>query len=269
LRLLPLIKLPFDVTLYLLNWKELFPNLNPLSCVYRMQRWMGYQGSVELPQFWSQALLVGLLTISALCVSYRLIQMGHAQWQLWQLRRSATRCRRAIGNPALSRALQSVSIWEADVASPCATVGGHILLPARLVQRLSQAEFEAVIAHELEHLRWHDPLFKQLTVLIRAAFWWVPTGWWMRKLYQDQERACDGCISRYEIAPTALASAIGQTLLQAKAQPTLFSCHFAAERGEGLERVQAILARCPSPSRWNHLAGVGVSSLTAVCIWIC
>ncbi|PYT52872.1 MAG: hypothetical protein DMG46_25880 [Acidobacteria bacterium] len=55
-----------------------------------------------------------------------------------------------------------------------------------------QAKLDAVLAHENEHARRHDPLFQWLALLNRAVFWFHPLAWWLeRKLAALSEEACD------------------------------------------------------------------------------
>ncbi len=56
----------------------------------------------------------------------------------------------------------------------------------------AQAKLDAVLAHENEHVRRHDPLFQWLALLNRAVFWFHPLAWWLeRKLAALSEEACD------------------------------------------------------------------------------
>jgi len=55
-----------------------------------------------------------------------------------------------------------------------------------------QAKLDAVLAHENEHARRHDPLFQWLALLNRAVFWFHPLAWWLeRRLAALSEEACD------------------------------------------------------------------------------
>ena len=55
-----------------------------------------------------------------------------------------------------------------------------------------QAQLDAVLAHEGEHIRRRDPLFQWLALPNRAIFWFHPLSWWLeRKLSGLAEEACD------------------------------------------------------------------------------
>ena len=51
---------------------------------------------------------------------------------------------------------------------------------------------EAMLAHEVAHVRRRDNLTAALHMLVEAMFWFHPLVWWMeRRLVEERERACD------------------------------------------------------------------------------
>jgi beta-lactamase regulating signal transducer with metallopeptidase domain len=67
-----------------------------------------------------------------------------------------------------------------------------LLLPEGIMERLSQEQLDAVIAHELCHLRRRDNLTTAIHMFVEALFWFHPLVWWIRvRLIDEQERACD------------------------------------------------------------------------------
>ncbi|MBA3816023.1 MAG: M48 family metalloprotease [Parachlamydiaceae bacterium] len=70
--------------------------------------------------------------------------------------------------------------WSSHPLHNFATFGNRIVFPEALVNALSQQEFEAIITHEWQHLRWKDPHTKIIGSLIAHFFWWLPTLWWMK-----------------------------------------------------------------------------------------
>ena len=67
-----------------------------------------------------------------------------------------------------------------------------LLLPQGILERLTPSELEAVIAHELCHIRRRDNLFAATHMLIEALFWFHPLVWWIgARMLDERERACD------------------------------------------------------------------------------
>ncbi|HTT06049.1 MAG TPA: M56 family metallopeptidase [Steroidobacteraceae bacterium] len=67
-----------------------------------------------------------------------------------------------------------------------------LLLPQSITERLTRSEIDAVIAHEVCHLRRRDNLLAALHMLVAAAVWFHPLIWWVgTRLVEERERACD------------------------------------------------------------------------------
>jgi uncharacterized protein (TIGR03435 family) len=67
-----------------------------------------------------------------------------------------------------------------------------LLLPAGISDRLSNAQMEAIIAHELCHVRRRDNLAAAVHMLVEAIFWFHPLVWWVgARLVDERERVCD------------------------------------------------------------------------------
>lgn len=70
--------------------------------------------------------------------------------------------------------------------------GADVVLPAALLSRLGAEELDAVLVHELAHLRRRDHWVRGLELLATALFWWHPVLWWARRnLRRAEERCCD------------------------------------------------------------------------------
>ena len=67
-----------------------------------------------------------------------------------------------------------------------------ILLPVGVISGLSEAQLQAVIAHELAHVRRHDYLVNILQTVIEAAFFYHPAVWWLSgRIRAERELCCD------------------------------------------------------------------------------
>lgn len=71
----------------------------------------------------------------------------------------------------------------------------RVLLPAALLQRLDGEGQEAILAHELGHVRRGDHWVRLLELVISTLFWWHPAVWWAcRKLRDLEEQCCDALV---------------------------------------------------------------------------
>ncbi len=84
-----------------------------------------------------------------------------------------------------------------------------LLLPEGICERLSPEQFDAVIAHELSHVRRRDNLTAAVHMLVEAAFWFYPLVWWIgSRLLEERERACDEAVLESRGEPLAYAEGI-------------------------------------------------------------
>lgn len=73
----------------------------------------------------------------------------------------------------------------------------ELLLPSMLVERLDSAELDAVLVHELAHLKRRDHWVRCLEMVTTGFFWWYPPLRLMRRrLHRAEERACDAWVQQ-------------------------------------------------------------------------
>jgi bla regulator protein BlaR1 len=116
-----------------------------------------------------------------------------------------------------SRALRSglafvPQAYESELVSSPVTIG--VLRPKLLLptgwREWEEEKLEAVIAHEMSHIRRRDGLTQCLALVHRAIFWFSPLAWWLtRHLANLAEQASDeaalsGGADRYRYAKTLL-----------------------------------------------------------------
>ncbi len=75
-----------------------------------------------------------------------------------------------------------------------------VLLPAKLLERLPMAQIEALLAHELAHIRRHDYLWNLLTSALEVALFYHPAVWFLgSELRVAREECCDTLVA--EVCP--------------------------------------------------------------------
>jgi len=84
-----------------------------------------------------------------------------------------------------------------------------LLLPEGIVERLTPTQLDAVVAHELCHVRRRDNLFAAAHMVVEAVFWFHPLVWWIgARLLEERERACDEEVLSLGNQPRVYADAI-------------------------------------------------------------
>jgi uncharacterized protein (TIGR03435 family) len=67
-----------------------------------------------------------------------------------------------------------------------------LVWPEGISQHLETRHLEAILAHELWHVRRRDNLAASLHMIVEAVFWFHPLVWWLgARLVDERERACD------------------------------------------------------------------------------
>jgi bla regulator protein blaR1 len=87
-----------------------------------------------------------------------------------------------------------------------------LLLPEGITDRLAPAHLDAILAHELCHVRRRDNLAAALHMAVEAIFWFHPLVWWVgARLVEERERACDEEVLRLGSQPEVYAESILKT----------------------------------------------------------
>jgi beta-lactamase regulating signal transducer with metallopeptidase domain len=90
--------------------------------------------------------------------------------------------------------------------------GPRLLLPQALLAELTEAETDALLAHELAHVRRRDHWVRLVELAATSLFWWYPVTWCTRAaLRRSEERCCDEWVLR--VLPDS-AEAYAQGLLK-------------------------------------------------------
>ncbi len=67
-----------------------------------------------------------------------------------------------------------------------------LVWPEGISERLDDAHVEAILAHEVGHVRRRDNLFAAIHMLVEAIFWFHPLVWFLgTRLVEEREVACD------------------------------------------------------------------------------
>jgi len=136
----------------------------------------------------------------------------------------------------------------ADPISPSAVgvLWPVVLLPASLLTSLSPTQIEAILAHELAHVRRWDAAVNLLQVLLETILFYHPGVWWLsHRARQEREYCCD----------EAAVTACGDALTYARALTNLEALRAApqlapsAKGGNLMDRIKNIVGRPSAPER--------------------
>jgi bla regulator protein blaR1 len=70
-----------------------------------------------------------------------------------------------------------------------------LLLPDGICARLTPQQLQAIVTHEMCHVRRRDNLTASIHMIVEAVFWFHPLVWWMgRRMIVEREAACDEAV---------------------------------------------------------------------------
>jgi bla regulator protein blaR1 len=167
-------------------------------------------------------LLRGVLMIVWLCGFVAVLSLWWLRW-----RRFSAAMRGAV--PALQgrevdalRRLEQIAgvrrpirfLFSQDSVEPgiFGIVRPTLVWPAGISPHLTDGHLEAIIAHEVWHVRRRDNLAAAVQMVVEAIFWFHPLVWWLgARLIEERERACDEEVLQLGNPPRVYAESILKT----------------------------------------------------------
>jgi beta-lactamase regulating signal transducer with metallopeptidase domain len=160
----------------------------------------------------------------------------------WARVRRIVRSATPIAWPAPMPVLASPSLMEPGLIGFLRPV---LVVPETLPERLTRSEIDAILAHEISHLRRRDNLTALVHMLVEALFWFHPLVWWIgARLIAERERACDEAVVRSGHDRAAYARSLVESCRLYLQSP--LSCVAGASGSDLKTRVEMIMTASPS-----------------------
>ena len=169
------------------------PFLHPLPLASSLEEstdWLAKRADRMLP--WVDAIwLAGVLLLA-------LRSLG-GWWHLGLIRRRAERMIPQEVERAFLRLCEQIEVGRKvvlrasdEVISPLAmgVWRATVILPISAVLSLPREELEAVIAHELGHIRRWDYLWNLLQTAVESVLFFHPAVWWLSRTVRDRREVC-------------------------------------------------------------------------------
>ncbi len=136
-----------------------------------------------------------------------------------------------------------------------------ILMPASLVTGMPPDLLEALLAHEMAHIRRFDYAVNVVQNVIEIALFYQPAVWWIsRRIRAEREQIADDLAARHTGAPRTLARALSEL------ERMQFSSHqltLAANGGDLLARVKRLVRPDRQALNWTAAMIPAIGLLTA------
>lgn len=144
-----------------------------------------------------------------------------------------------------------------------------ILVPASALAQLAPEELEAILLHELAHIRRHDYLVNILQTVAETVMFFNPFVWMIsRTVRQEREYACDDMVIGHTVEPVSYAMAL-TTLASAN---TAISTVMVAASGQPkhlYERIQRIMGERRAQFSYSRVAASIIMLVAVTCsvVW--
>jgi bla regulator protein blaR1 len=154
--------------------------------------------------------LTGFVVVLALwCISWRRVSAAMHQAKSLQEGRVWDTLRRLearLGRDTGLRLLSSPISLEPGIFGIFRLV---LIWPSGISEHLSDAHLEAILMHEICHVRRRDNLAAAIHMLTEAIFWFHPLVWWLgARMVAERERACDEEVLHLSSQPRIYAESI-------------------------------------------------------------
>ncbi|MGA7378649.1 MAG: M56 family metallopeptidase [Candidatus Sulfotelmatobacter sp.] len=219
-----------------------------------------------------------IFVVWALTAFAGLVKIGFGFWQLRRLRRSCTVMDSASLDPDLRNTLSEfgssrpVTICTSEGVRTPTAIGflkPAIIFPRWTLHELSPAELNAVLLHELAHLRRWDDWTNLAQEIMRAIFFFHPAFWWIgRGLALEREMACDDFVLASNSNPRAYAQCLVSVAEKSFLRRGLALAQAVAGRmQQTTQRVMRILdSERPTATTVYKPALGWVAAFSAVCL---
>jgi D-alanyl-D-alanine endopeptidase (penicillin-binding protein 7) len=252
-------------------WQRLSGDAAPASASFQGLQWATGIAS-EDTWFDLHTSVRGIVSLWALCAAVLALRM--ATGLLW-----IDRASRQPGNhPEQQR-------WEAELARMAQRFGIHraiglrvvdtlaspitagwwrpvVLVPAALISGMPPDLLQALLAHEMAHIKRHDYLINLLQNVIETLLFYHPAVWWIsRSIRIERELIADDVAARQLGEPRRLALALSEL------ERLRFSHHQLAQAANGgdlVMRIQHLLR--PAPQSLNWKTAIAMLGVAAACV---
>jgi beta-lactamase regulating signal transducer with metallopeptidase domain len=169
---------------------------------------------ITMPGSWALYIFAAWLLIAAA----GLLRVGIGFWHLHRLRQSCVPVDAATLDPLLRKTLEEfdaargVQLCVSDQLRVPTAIGFRkalVVIPSWTMRELSTTELNAILLHELAHLRRRDDWTNLVQKIVGALLFFHPAVWWIeKKLSLEREMACDDLVLAQTASPRAYAECL-------------------------------------------------------------
>lgn len=212
-----------------------------------------------LTPFWIAGVIAfHLHSLASWLAARRMVRRGVCSApDLWLRRLANLRERLRLSTPVL--------LLESSLANVPVVIGHlrpAILLPVGLLTGMPAAQVEAILLHELSHIRRSDYLVNLLQTAVEGFLFYHPVVWWISRVIRtERENCCDDLVVATSGDPHQYAVAL-TALEQNRWAAT--DAVLAANGGNLMKRIRRLLYPANAPRAvWSPILSAAILTVTA------
>ena len=139
-----------------------------------------------------------------------------------------------------------------------------LVWPRGIDDRLTDAQIDAILLHEIAHVRRRDNLAAALHMAVQTIFWFHPLTWWIgSRLVDERERACDEDVVHAGSEPHVYAEGILKTCQYFVESP--LACVSGVTGSDLKTRIEQIMKpHAHGALHWSKRILLGVALVAAI-----
>ncbi len=142
---------------------------------------------------------------------------------------------------AITRSIQLFISDRINVPMMLGTLKPVILLPIATINNLSTEQVEAILLHELAHIRRHDYLLNIFQTIVETILFFNPFVWLMSRIIRrEREECCDELVVANTTNPLPYAAALA-ILEHNRINPNQLSLAATGHKNQLLNRIKRIM----------------------------
>jgi len=147
-------------------------------------------------------------------------------------------CHLLQGKMGLQRIVRYCATIHLEAPAVAGWLCPVVLLPITALTGLSEPQLQAVIAHELAHIRRLDAFLNLFQIAVESLLFYHPAVWWLgKRIREERENCCDDAAVAVCGSPVVYARALAR-MAESRVAPQLL---MAANRGPLAARVSRLL----------------------------
>ncbi len=168
--------------------------------------------------------------------------------------------RNLVKRVEVSRPVRFLLSTRVEVPMVIGWLRPFVIVPLSALAGLSPQQLEAILVHELAHIRRYDYLVNLLQTIVETLFFYHPAVWWIsRQIRTERENCCDD----WAVMVCGDARVYARALTQLEEQRRSTVLAVPASGGSLLTRVRRLLAL---PTRRRHSSGLAIAGMVVLAV---